>query len=187
MNKKADYKNHNALAQLLLENSALDLYKHILQDHAMKDILALCHQSEDHRLAFRAAWTLEHIMLHDLSLFNRYYKEIIDLYCSTDNESSLRSISKLVMQLLKMSSIPLTEDSYENLINATYPWVEKENCPVALLVNCWDILYLLSGRYDGLGLELQTLILFHLEKNPTPASKSRGNKILKLLKRNGIA
>ncbi len=179
-------KNHDALAQLLLENSALDLYQHILQDHVLEDILALCHQGEHHRLAFRAAWTLEHVMLHDLSLLSRYYKEIVYLYCSTANESSLRSVSKLVMQLLKTPSILLTEDMYENLINATYTLVEKENCPVALLVNCWDILHLLSKKYEGLDPELQTLILFHLEKNPTPASKGRGNKILNQLKRNGI-
>ncbi|NGM61472.1 hypothetical protein G5B30_06005 [Sphingobacterium sp. SGG-5] len=180
-------KNHDALVQLLLKNSALDLYQHILQDYAIEDLFALCQQKEHYRLAFRAAWTLEHILLHNPALLGIHHSEVIDLYCSTDNESSLRSISKLVMHLLRMPSIQLTEDRKERIINATYLLIEKDDCPVALLVNCWDILYLLSPKYEGLDTELQTLILFHLERNPTPASKARGYKILNQLKRNGIA
>lgn len=177
-------KTGEVLAKTLLENSALDLYKNILQDHTIEDLLTLCLQTQHYRLAFRAAWTLEHILLNNSTLLNKYHKQVIDLYCTTTNESSLRSASKLVISLLKMPSINLAEEVYEHIITATYPLVEKENCPIALLVNCWDILHLLSKKYDWLIDELKTLILFHLEKNPTSASKSRGSKILNQLKRN---
>src|SRR5690606_32158854 len=113
---------------------------------------AQCRQQADYRLAFRAAWTLEHILLHNPVLLRIHHSEVIDLYCSTDNESSLRSISKLVMHLLSMPSIQLTEDRKEQIINTTYPLIEKDDCPIALLVNCWDILYQLSTAYEGLGI-----------------------------------
>jgi len=177
MNKQ--YKD--GLANALLENSALDLYAHILKEYTVEDLLALCHQTAHYRLAFRAAWTLEHVLLKDKVLLSRYTPEVIELYLITDNDSSLRSISKLIMQLLKTSLASFTPQHQEDILSKTFRLIEKEDCPVALLVNCWDILYVLSKQYDWITQELQLYILFHLEKNPTPASKSRGNRILNRL------
>jgi len=173
-----DKQHKDSLAKVLLENSALDLYGHILKKYTVEDLLALSRQADHYRVAFRAAWTLEHILLKHKDILIDYSRETIDLYLYTDNDSSLRSISKLIIQLLKTAPALFSPEDQEHIISKTFQLIEKENCPIALLVNCWDILYLLSKNHDWIQQELKLHILFHLEKNSTPASKSRGNKTL---------
>ncbi len=171
----------DGLAKALLENSALDLYEHILKDYTVEDLLILCRQTDQYRLAFRAAWTLEHVLLKHKNLLVKYAPKVIRLYLTTDNDSSLRSLSKLIIQLLKTSPASCTSKDQEDIISKTFQLIEAESCPVALLVNCWDILHLMGKQHDWIAQELKLHILFHLEKNPTPASKSRGNRILSKL------
>lgn len=170
------------LAQVLLQNSALDLYKNILHDYRMEDIFSLARQSEHPQLAFRATWTLEHILLNQLALLKQYKAEVIELYISSDNASSLRSSSKLIMTMLQRKD-EISAEEEEILLHKTFQLIERNNCPVALLVNCWDILYLFCKNQPWIADELRMHISFHLEQNATPASLSRGNRILKKLER----
>lgn len=174
-------KDREKLIQVLLKNSALDLYKTILQEYQIQEILALAQQTADYRLAFRAAWTLEHIFLDQPSLLIEYREKIVALFYSTTNESSLRSFSKLIIKILSPPDQQTTTDEQEKIIEKAFQLIEQEVCPVALLVNCWDILYLLSATEHWIRQELKLHITFYLEKNATPASKSRGFRILKKL------
>ncbi|HMR18198.1 MAG TPA: hypothetical protein PKA53_02765 [Sphingobacterium sp.] len=176
-------KKNEQLIQVLLNNSALDLYKTILQEYPLRELFSLARQTEDYRLAFRAAWTLEHIFLQQKASIIKYKEDIITLYASSANESSLRSISKLIIKLLQIADQQLTDDEQDNILEKTFHLIEQEECPVALLVNCWDILHLLSAIQSWIRQELKLHITFSLEKNATPASKSRGLRILKKLER----
>src|SRR5690606_4900889 len=170
------------LIQVLLQNSALDLYKNILHAIRMEDIFALAQQDKQARLAFRATWTLEHILLDRLDLLDRYKVQAIELCVDSQNDSSLRSTSKLIMIILQRKTI-LSDDAQEAIIHKAFDLVERNDCPVALLVNCWDILYLFCKNQPWIADELRMHISFHLEQNATPASLSRGNRILKKLER----
>jgi hypothetical protein len=170
------------LIQSILQNSALDIYKTILQTHSSKDIFKLAQQTYDPRLAFRASWTLEHILLEQKDLLISHQTDVITLYASSNNHSSLRSISKLVIHLLQQRDQKITGQYRDDILEKTFQLAEKNDCPVALLVNCWDILFLLSAAEPWLRQELKTHITFYLERHATPATKSRGLRILKKLK-----
>lgn len=170
------------LIQILLQNSALDVYKNILQSYRLEDIFVLARQDEQARLAFRATWNLEHILLDRSELLDQYQAQVVELFVNSNNDSSLRSTSKLVMTLLKRKSI-LSDDEQEAILNKTFQLMERNDCPVALLVNCWDILLLCAARHPWIAEELYTHIHFQLDRNATPASKSRGLRILKKLER----
>lgn len=170
------------LIQVLLQNSALDVYKDILQAYRLEDIFVLAQQDEQARLAFRATWTLEHILLDRSELLEQYQAQVAELFVNSNNDSSLRSTSKLVMTILKRKSM-LSDDEQEAILNKTFQLMERNDCPVALLVNCWDILLLYTENEPWIAGELRTHIHFQLERNATPASKSRGQRILKKLER----
>lgn len=174
--------NQEQLIQVLLQNSALDVYKNILHAYRVEDIFALAQQDKQARLAFRATWTLEHLLLDRLELLDRYKVQVTELFVDSQNDSSLRSNSKLIMILLQRKTI-LSDDAQEAIIHKAFQLVERNDCPVALLVNCWDILLLCSINQPWIAEELRTHIHFQLERNATPASLSRGNRILKNLER----
>lgn len=176
-----DEKKREKLIKVLLENSALDLYKTILQEYQIDSLFSLAEQLTDYRLAFRAAWTVEHIFLDQPPLLAEHREKIITLFYSSINESSLRSFSKLIIKLLGPSCQPITTDEEEKIIEKAFQLMEQENCPVALLVNCWEILFLLSTTVHWIQQELKLYITFYLEKNATPATRSRGFRILKKL------
>src|SRR5690606_35163201 len=107
-----------------------------------------------------------------IPLLIEYRSEIVDLYVSSNNESSLRSTSKLIMRLLELVFQEITSDEQGNILEKAFQLIEQHDCPVALLVNCWDILLLLSVVHPWIREELKLHITFYLERHATPASKS---------------
>ena len=135
------------------------------------------------RLAFHSAWALEHLLKGAPSLLMQKASQVQQQYLQSTNWSVLRSYSKLMMVLTadKVWLDDLKEADREDILEKTLALVDQVDCPIAVKVNCWDILSALVSVFSWLGRELQLQIQLALEKNPSPALKSRGIRILKRL------
>ena len=176
--------NIENLKEALISFGASDLNENILNDISLTELMELSVDESKPRLCFRSAWALEHILLKNTNLFSSSYKILISNYVKLNNWSSLRSYTKLVMWLVsnKNLDIQLTEEERENILEKTFQIIENSGCPVAVKVNGFDILYDLCPYFEGLSQELKVLIELNLEKENTPALKSRGTYILKRLR-----
>lgn len=141
----------------------------------------------DHpRRAFKSAWALEHLLQRPSGpfLLESYSQQVYTGYLRSTNWSVLRSFSKLMMLLLSRGDWMRKNgtEQKEALLEKTFQVVDDLDCPVALRVNCWDVLYGMTSEFDWLSMELRLRIELALENRPTPALKSRGLRILERMK-----
>ena len=124
----------------------------------------------------RAAWVFEYLCTNNEVLFSSYIKTIAIYFPKTENESVMRILSKLLM--LK----PIPEKEEGNVLNAAFDWLTNKDLPIAVRVNCMQIVFNLTGKYPDLQNELRGIIENEIETGK-PAFKSRGRKILTQLNR----
>ena len=141
----------------------------------------------DHpRSAFKSAWALEHLLQRspEPSVLERYSSHVYSAYLRSTNWSVLRSFSKLMLLLLSRCDwmVKNGTDQKVALLEKTFEVLDDSDCPVALRVNCWDLLYAMTSEFDWLSMELRLRIELALENRPTPALKSRGLRILERMK-----
>jgi hypothetical protein len=72
--------------------------------------------------------------------------------------------------------------NFEPIVEATFEWLINDRTPVAVRVNCLDILYNLSNSYTWITEELKDQTRFLL-KNESAAMQSRGKRVLKKIKK----
>ncbi|MFD2555632.1 hypothetical protein [Sphingobacterium tabacisoli] len=175
----------NTISEALYIYSASDFKTAVLESISVDELIFISASTEVPRAAFRAAWALEHLLLHSPALLHQYRGQIIDLYTSSNNWSVLRSITKLIIELTKTSSKTttlLSDEQEEGLLEKTFQVLAAVDCPIAVRCNAYDILFNFTMKYEWLARELRTQIHFDLEKNKTPALSSRGQKILKKIR-----
>ncbi|WP_437919617.1 hypothetical protein [Sphingobacterium sp. LRF_L2] len=134
----------------------------------------------DTQIAFRASWLLEHVLLDDNTLIKGMYITFLSRLKEQCNWSCIRSYTKICMLLTHPSQriVILKQQEEQLIIECCFNWIINANCPVAVTVNCLNVLYYLSDSHTWVKEELIAQIHFLL-KNPTPALKSRANRILK--------
>lgn len=134
---------------------------------------------QDAQVAFRAAWLLEHVILEDPRRLQCIYPDLVAAVAKQKNWSCLRSYSKLLMLGTNpKTGITATADEEEIILEQVFNWLIDEDCPVAVRVNCMDVLYALSSKHPWIKAELAAQINFLLQ-SPTAALASRGKRILK--------
>lgn len=175
----------NQITEALFSQSASVVKRGILQYVSIEELLELSlHPTE--RIAFRAAWSLEHVLLtDDKQDLQRRINDIIGIYIASDNWSVLRSYSKLIMEILSHpeSLRNLTEENTESILNTTFRILENSECPVAVRCNAYDILTYFIPQHEWIIQELKHRMELDLERNEMPALKSRAKKVLKRLER----
>lgn len=173
--------NKKEMLAALLNNSAAGITEQTIATFSVPQLIEWSEQTADYRLAFRAAWYVEHFFLKETAFFSDYASDIIRIYCNTSNWSVLRSYSKLVMWMLSKHNekILLGEEQEESILEKSFNILDNSDCPVAVQVNVMDILADLNKKHDWIANELRLRIELALEKEATPALKSRGNRILK--------
>jgi len=172
-------KNNSAA---LYNYSAADFNLELLEKISLQDLTFLINNSKDERAEFRAAWALEHILLKNKELLIQQKNEIIQIFLNTKNWSVQRSISKIIMDLLKNPTkylFDLDEELKGLLLDKSFKILEDKECPIAVRCNVYDIVFLAGKEEKWVLSELKTQIYFDLEKSSTPALLSRGGKLLK--------
>lgn len=133
---------------------------------------------KDHEIAFRAGWILEFIAFSYPDQFREHLPEFIDVYLIQKNQSCQRLYTKILMDLTKAKKErSFSESRLDAIVETTFEWMIDPQTPVAVRVNCMDILYNLRNDYEWIGEELSAQVEFFL-KNGSAALQSRGKKIL---------
>ncbi len=148
---------------------------------SIEQILGLTFRPEQ-ELAFRAAWILEHIFLANPTGFFEHLTGFVSAYNKQKNLSCQRHYTKIMMEITSGKVLPGSEKAdFETVVETTFAWLIDDRAPVAVQVNCLDILYNLSSRFDWIKDELKAQTEFFL-RDGSAAMQSRGKKILKKLK-----
>lgn len=174
----ADQKNIN-LINRLISFGVSDFSLKILEEIPLKSLLEFSLLKSDPKVAFRASWALEHVLLKNPIYFDSLYKVLILNYQQIQNWSSLRSYTKLITFVVGNKNYAVNAKQQEIILEKTFELIEHKECPIAVKVNCFDILYHLIEKYPWIQNELILIIQFNLEKQNSPALNSRGNYILK--------
>lgn len=173
---------NDPIQQLILRLRPAD-FPNLREKVSIETLLQWSAEETYPRLAFRSAWALEHILHNDPALLIEYGAAVQRGYLLAVNWSVLRSYSKLIMVLISRLGWldKIHADEQGSLLEKSFSLIETVHCPVAVRVNCWDILFGMTSAFDGLAQELRLHIEITLEKEPTAATKSRGLRILKQL------
>ena len=137
-------------------------------------------------VAFRAAWVLEFVAMNYPESFVPLVKEFLDRYPDQANQSCQRHFTKIMMCLTdRKGSDKLQLPPHYNVdlaLEKTFEWLIDPETPVAVRVNCMDVLFSLRDRLPWVAEELQCQIVFFLQTG-SPALQSRGKAILRKLER----
>ena len=142
------------------------------------NLLAISSHHQEPKIAFRAAWLLESILLSsfpsadDQLLFVKYYP-------LQKHNSCRRHYTNIMLLFVRKGHI-LTRSSLSDIIGQTAEWLIDKKTPVAVRANCIEILYYLRNEEDWIGGELKLQIELLL-KDGSAALQSRGKKYLALL------
>lgn len=133
----------------------------------------------DNQVSFRASWLLEHVCMQQPKLISQIYDSFIGGLPKQKHWGTIRSYTKIAMLATnRKTTIIRTVEQEEVLIEQCFHWLIDPECPVAVVVNCLDILFNLRHRNPWIENELKAQIQ-HLLKKPTPALASRAKRILK--------
>jgi len=149
------------------------------QSNGVKNLIELSFHREQ-PIGFRASWVLE-LMFVDRELLKKELYTFLEAYPKQKNLSSRRHFTKILMQTLndRGFKVELKKYNWDDIIEATFEWLAES--PVAVQVNCLDILFKLQDNESWIREELEAQINFFL-RNGTAAMQSRGKRILKKMK-----
>jgi hypothetical protein len=136
-------------------------------------------------LAFRASWVLEQFLYSRFDDLLKSLPEFIAGFLIQKNRSCQRQFSKIMMYLVYLESIPEIDSiigkNKEQIVEITFDWLIDSETPVAVQVNCMDILFPFAKEQSWIQDELRSQVQFLL-KDGSAALQSRGKRILKKLK-----
>ncbi|MEH6307049.1 hypothetical protein RYH73_15480 [Olivibacter sp. CPCC 100613] len=183
--------------QLLLEIAknvtkvkAIALAQRVLTtDGFMADLLSLCYYSQK-TIAFRAAWILEFAEGKSPERFAPLLVGFIEQLPQQHHTGCQRIFTKILMDYTHKRAKIVREEAFneltighkERLVELIFEWLIKPETPVAVRVNCIDILYNLIPLFSWIREELIAQINFYL-KDGSAAMQSRGKRLLAKLQR----
>jgi hypothetical protein len=136
-------------------------------------------------LAFRASWVLEQFLYYRLDDLIQSLPEFIAGYLIQKNRSCQRQFSKILMYLVDLKYMPqinpILVKYMEQIVETTFDWLIDPETPVAVQVNCMDILFPFCKEQCWIKDELRSQVQFLL-RDGSAALQSRGKRILKKLK-----
>lgn len=137
-------------------------------------------------IAFRAAWILENVEALYPERFHPHCTKFIELYPLQKNNSCKRHYTKIMMNITDAKrnvfyGTVVNENNCESIVEASFTWLTDPKTPVAVQVNCMDILFNLQHHFDWIADELKSYTEFLL-KHASAAAQSRGERILKKIK-----
>lgn len=164
----------------------IDFLRDLLQrqEFYIPDVLELV-LDEEPQIAFRAAWLLEAISIDSPMLFGKHVKKFLIQIPKLKHPSLQRHYSKILMQMTMSSTVSYLAGVYEEitapenkeeLAEQMFDWLINPKTPVAVQVNCLDVLANLTPSLPWIKEELLAQIEFFL-RDGSPAMQSRGKKV----------
>lgn len=153
------------------------------------ELLELCFETANPSVAFRAAWVLENVEADQPEVFLPHLPAFIRSLPQQQNASGRRHFTNILLRYTNPKASALRREAWatiadrEQVVETVFEWVILPETPVAVRVNCLDILLFLSTEFAWIKEELREQTEFYL-KDGSPAMQSRGRRILKRLKYN---
>lgn len=136
--------------------------------------------SEEMPYAPRAARVVTICSLQIPRIMFPYRNKIIRSMAHMQNEGVIRNLLKMYAEI----AVSYTKTEREALMNLCFDKLTDPNMPVAIKIFCMQVLYNISLKEPDIGNEL-----YHIIENELPYStaayKSRGRKMMQMIKRNG--
>jgi len=147
----------------------------------------LCYDTTHPKLAFRAAWVLEYIVVHHPDRFVMIAETFLTRLPSQKNHSCQRQFTNILIYLTRSQASNPYRDVIqpthrEQLVETVFNWFIDPHTPVAVQANCMDVLLNMSSEFEWIKEELKQQIEFLL-RNGSAAIQSRGKKVLTALGR----
>ena len=150
---------------------------------SVHDLLSLSLLKEHPSVAFRAAWVLEEVAYTFPDSFVPYLKPFVAHLHEQQNLSCQRHFTKILMRCTN----PKTGIGYraawqvipdrEQVVETIFDWLISPRTPVAVQVNCLDVLLHLQAEFDWIKEELQAQVEYLL-LDGSAAMQSRGKRVL---------
>ncbi len=152
-----------------------------------ESLLDICYDEKNDAVAFRAAWVLEYIATHYPDRFIPVFDAFLLRLPSQRNLSCQRHFTKILMIVTHPKAPLLYRKAYEavdrlSLVETVFGWLIDPRTPVAVQVNCLDILYNMNDEFEWIKEELKQQTEFLL-RDGSAAMQSRGKNVLKKLSR----
>lgn len=147
----------------------------------------ICFHKENNSIAFYAAYVLEHIATNHHERFMPVFDTFISRLPEQHNFSCQRHFTKILMLITHPKTSEHYRDAYahidrEQLVETVFGWLIDPRTPVAVQVNCMDILLNMSREFHWVRDELKHQVEFLL-RDGSAALQSRGKKVLARLRR----
>jgi hypothetical protein len=136
-----------------------------------------CYASDDSKLAQRAAWSVGHAAELNPKIILPYIGLLVARMQQKDVHPA---VVRNAVRILEQIDIP--EAYHGEIMNACFRFIESPSTPAAIKAFSLTTVYRLSMIYPDIQAELK-LLIEELWDQETPAFKSRGRKILKLLEK----
>ena len=154
----------------------------VVESHLIPELIDLTFHKEA-KFAFHAAWILENVWICYANEFNKHILFFSERYHFQENQSCRRHFTNIMMDLAAERRLQvLGSDLKMQLVETTFRWLIDPPTPVAVKVNCLDILFFMRDEDDWIAEELREQTVYLL-KDGSPAMQSRGKKILQKLQR----
>lgn len=145
--------------------------------------------NSDAVLAFHSAWVLEHILIDNPKLQQKWFITIIEAMPCTKNMSVQRHYAKIVKCTLESGIADDTlkmkkhQRKTESLIEVCFEWLLNEKTPIAVKAHCMDILIYFASKNEWVREELPHIIRLNMI-DASPGIESKSKKLLKKLHSN---
>jgi len=166
------------------------LSKPISKKEAIQMALNKDYSSEDfidfslkplNELAFRSSWVLEQMFYLRKESFLLSIGDFLTAYPLQENQSCQRHFTKIMMVLTEpgfnQGQFFWIVENQVQIIETTFDWLINPKTPVAVRVNCMDILLNFSSKEAWIADELRSQVQFML-RDGSAAVQSRGKRIL---------
>lgn len=131
--------------------------------------------SENPRIAWHAAWVIDHVSEENPSKLKPYVSELIDKLPGLKSSSLKRHFTRMLL------SQEIPEHLLGSLIDVLYYLLSPEEA-IAVRANALQLLYNISMIEPDLKPELISVIEGILEEELTPGMNSKGRNLLKALR-----
>ena len=137
-------------------------------------------------MAFRAAWVLESVAERYPDRFGTIASSFLSEIDGQLNRSCQRHFTKILMFMTapkapEVYSKAIAQADRERLVETMFDWLIDSRTPVAVAVNCLDVLVYFTAEFDWIAEELEQQIEMRIHEG-SPAFDSRGKRILKKLR-----
>ncbi len=174
-----------------LTKSKVDKLKHVLSEFAfdLRNLVDLTFDT-DATLAFRAAWLLENVILHDPARHRAAVDYLLSRVPEVTNGSCKRHYARIMAYVTSLKAGPvmwahMAGADTKLLVEQCFNWIIDPKVLVAVKVKACEALCNLRHQHPWIADEL-TEQLQHLMRNGSAAMQQRGKKLLEVLEKSKL-